>query len=110
MNIDVIKTAGGVGITPVSLVVGAVVEALLKSRAKSATKYLKPNLVVRATRRLYGGRIQYEGKVTEVSVTIGKPNYLEREFIQSRRKAKLSFPVVNIQLRFPPKPKARRAA
>lgn len=69
------------------------------SGAVKATKYLSETQIVRAVRRTYGGKI-LKGN-TEILVTIGKPNYQEREFIKLCKKAGESFPVKKIQIKWP---------
>lgn len=77
-----------------------VVEALLFSGegVVRAVKYLAPNLIVRAVRTRYAGKISKTGNI-EMSVTIGRPNFLEREFVVLCKKAKEPFPVAKIQLK-----------
>jgi len=57
-----------------------------------ATIYLTPRLTVKATRRCVGkNRI-------ELLMTIGIPNYTEREFVKLCLKAREPFPIKKIQL------------
>lgn len=74
--------------------------ALLDSGAWKATIYLSPTQVVRAVRRWYRRNQKPDAKRIELSVSIGPPNYLEREFIKSCRKAGEAFPVKKVQLKF----------
>lgn len=76
-----------------------IIEALVsdKDRVIKATKYVSPNFIVRATRKTYGKKI-LKGNI-ELYLTIGKPNYAEREFIKQCKKAKLPFPVKPIVLK-----------
>lgn len=86
-----------------------VIQALLDSGARSATKYVSARQVVRATRRLYradGRQIRKRGP-TEIVLHIGAPNYLERDFIKACRKSGEPLPVLNVQLKFPPKKKGK---
>jgi hypothetical protein len=76
-----------------------VFKAVIEDKVIKATKYVSPNLVIRLTRRTYGKKINKQGNI-EVSLTIGKPNFLEREFIKKCVKAKEPFPVKNVQLKF----------
>lgn len=71
---------------------------LIESGAVRATKYLSENQIVRAVRRTYGGKI-VKGN-TEVLITIGKPNFQEREFIKILKKSKEPFPVKKIQIKW----------
>lgn len=85
-----------------------VVEAIVhnpSAKVVRATKYISPTQVVRATRKVYGGKL-INGNI-ELVLTIGKPNYVEREFIKECRKAGEPFPVKNIQLKLL-NPKAKK--
>lgn len=63
-----------------------------------ATKYVSPKVVVRAVRKRYGKRINKRGNV-EIILTIGRPNYIEREFVKLCQKAKVPFPVREVQIK-----------
>jgi len=77
------------------------VTTLLQTKAHTVTKYVSPKEIIRATRRIYGGKVN--GKQVEIFLTIGKPNYKERAFIKDCLKAGEKFPIKKIQLKFPPK-------
>lgn len=66
-----------------------------------ATKYVAENVTVKATRKLYGGKIDRRYKRTEIMLTIGPPNYAERQFIKTLKKAGEPFPVKKVQLKMP---------
>lgn len=84
--------------------IGQVVVELVTSGAKTATKYLTPELTVRASRRLISGKLLPKNyKSLDIALTIGEPNYEARQFIRMARKAGESFPVKKIQLKYPPK-------
>jgi hypothetical protein len=83
-----------------------VVRTLDAANARSATAYISPRRILRATRRLYGGRIDRRRATDEILITIGRPNYAERQFIKVLKKAGEPFPVKKVQLKFPPKKKA----
>ena len=88
--------------------IGAVrdtVEALLRSNAMKATKFLSDKQIVRASRRTFGGKIHKVGNV-EIVLVLGKPNYAERESIKLWKKAGATF--AKIQLKFPPVKKKRK--
>lgn len=72
------------------------VAAHLLAGHRRATKYLTPKFVVKGA-RCHKPRSN-EGAVTIV-ITVGAPNYAEREFIKIAKKAKLVFPVRKIQLK-----------
>lgn len=82
-------------------IVGQVVIALLATDAHLATKYVNEFETVRAKRVCYNGKINKRSKRTTVVVSLGRPNYREREFIKKCKKAGEPFPVKKIQLKFP---------
>lgn len=67
---------------------------LTNIKIRSATKYISPVLTVKATRRSTSNR------AVEIVVTIGRPNCLEREFIDKCIEAGEKFPVRKIQLKY----------
>lgn len=75
-----------------------VFKAIMDDGVIKATKYISPSLIVRLVRRTYGDKINNRGNI-EVSLTIGKPNFLEREFVKKCIAAKDPFPVKKIQLK-----------
>lgn len=87
----------------ISKAVAQVVESLVENKAHQAAKYISPTLVVRATRPLFKGKIQ-KGNISMV-LTIGKPNYKQREFIKDCKKVGEPFPVKGVILKFPPQKK-----
>lgn len=74
------------------------IEVLLRTEARQATKYLEPKLIVRATRKAYGGKLSKRLPI-EIILNIGKPNYAEREFVKLCQKSGEKFPVKKIQLK-----------
>lgn len=76
-----------------------VLENLLTSGAVKATKYLSEKEVIRATRRTVQGKIPKKGNI-EISLTLGRPNYEERKFVKTCKKAKQKFPIQKVQLKF----------
>ena len=78
-------------------------DAVINTGARQAIKFLSDKRTVKATRRLYNGRINKRDRRIEILFTIGTPNYLERAFIKQARKAGEPFPIKKIQLKFPPK-------
>ena len=77
------------------------VHSLLVLEARKATKYLSESVVVKATRRLFNGRIDHRETRIEILLTVGAPNYAERRVIKTLKQAGEPFPVKKIQLRFP---------
>ena len=80
------------------------VEEILIGGAYKATKYLSDKLTVKATRKRYKGKLRKGGNV-DIVLTIGKPNYLEREFIKKAKKAGEPFPIKKVQVKYPLKTK-----
>lgn len=80
----------------------AVCRALNNGEFKSATKYLGSKLVVRATWR---HKPKKSNTREELVLTYGRPNYLERRFIEACFAAGEPLPVKKVQLR--PWPKKR---
>ena len=78
--------------------VAAVVSTLIETSAVKTTKYVGPKLIIRAVRKRYGKKISNKSNV-EITLTIGRPNYAEREFIKLCKKAKEPFPVKQIQIK-----------
>ena len=75
-----------------------VIEAVLGDDVVKATKFISPTEIVRAVRTRYHGKLRKVGNV-EISLTIGRPNYLEREFIKACVKSGEPFPIKKIQLK-----------
>lgn len=84
-------------------VISSIVDCLIKNKAFVATKYISSSLIVRATRKLSKKRIA-KGNI-EIVLTIGKPNYQERDLIKGFKKDKEEFPIKGIIIKFPPKKK-----
>ena len=78
--------------------VAQVTEYMLDHSIVKATKFISPKHIVRAVRKQYGKKINTRGNI-EVTLTIGRPNYAEREFIKTLQKAKEPFPVKNVLLK-----------
>ena len=85
------------------LAVKNVISAILTTGARKATKYVQPDFVVKASRAL-----KPDGRAGQFSivVTVGRPNYEERQFIKKCKKVGEPFPVKKVQLKFYPKKKA----
>ena len=82
---------------PLFVCINQMLGVLMDDKAYRATKYLSPKLIIRATRRRYKGKIK---DPFEVVLTMGKPNYAEREFIKKSKKAGESFPIKKTQLKY----------
>lgn len=79
----------------------AVLKAITSEGIVRATKYVSPKLIIRAVRRTFKAfdRKPRKDMNMEVIMTIGKPNYIEREFIKVCQKAGEPFPVKKVQLK-----------
>lgn len=77
-----------------------VCSCLAVSNAKTCTMIVSPKHIVRATWRF---KPNARNKREEMVVTIGAPNYDEREFINKCKKAGEPFPIKKIQYKFYPK-------
>lgn len=86
--------------------IGEVVGLLLDTKAHHATKYLTDHKVIRATRRLSRGKIDHRAWQDTVILTLGGPNYRERDFIKLAKKEGYKFPIDKVQLKYPPKRKS----
>lgn len=77
-----------------------VIEEILNGAIR-ATKYVSTKEVVRAVRRTYkaNGRNPSKSRRVEITLTIGQPNYLERDFIALCKKAGEPFPVKKVQVK-----------
>ena len=71
---------------------------------RSATKFLDEKTMVRVTWRL---KPRARASRSELAVTFGAPNYLERQFIKNCKKAGEPVPVKKIQTRPWPKKKEK---
>lgn len=75
--------------------VASLLQTLFTTGARKATKYLAPNQTLKVTRQH-----PRKGRGDTVLVTMGRPNYAERQFIKMARKAGEPFPIRKPQLRF----------
>lgn len=73
---------------------------LLESGARKATLYLAEDTVVTASRPLKPDK---RSKSFSIVLTMGKPNWLGRQFVKACKKAGEPFPVRKLQLKFFPK-------
>jgi hypothetical protein len=87
-------------ILPPKTAFSAVIDALLKSDAKTATKYLGSRLVVRAT---WHNKPRLNNRHEVMIVTFGAPNYLEAKFIKDCFAAGEDLPMRKVQLKAWPK-------
>ena len=63
-----------------------VVDRILVGGAYKATKFVYgENLTIKATRKRYNGKILKRGSI-DIILTIGKPNYEEREALKKAKK------------------------
>ena len=77
------------------------VEEIITGGAYKATRYLSDKLTVKATRKRYKGK--FHSKVVDIALTIGPPNYEEREKINRAKKLKQG--PIEMTAKYPPKKK-----
>lgn len=80
----------------IAKIAGEVIDALLVTDSRRATKYLSPHEVVSATRVTFGGKIDKRDRRMTIVLKIGEPNFAERRFIKGYVKA---FPFKRIHIR-----------
>src|SRR4030067_2800710 len=71
-------------------VLGNVLAKVVNELNVSATFFVNSKLRVRATRKLYRGRIDRRSKGIDLVVSVGRPNYEERMYIRDVVKAGFS--------------------
>lgn len=83
-----------------------VIDAIINGQnVIKATEYVSPKLIVRAVRKTYGKKLPRKTDNTEIILTIGRPNYAEREFVKLCQRANEPFPVKKVQIKvYNPKP------
>ena len=62
---------------------------------KKATKFVSPNFTVKATHQ---GKLDRSDKQDTILVTVGRPNYTERQFIKAAKLAGEPFPIRKVYL------------
>lgn len=82
-----------------------VVSKIVDHGAIKATRYVSKKQVVRAVLRTYKAKKTNPTKEVDVQIIlkIGRPNYVERDFIKKCVEAGEPFPVKKSQLKFPNK-------
>lgn len=81
-------------------VYGQLAEILVNGKARRATKFLSEKLVVKATRKLFQGKVDRRSSSVDIVLTVGPPNYAEREFIKRCKTVGEPFPVKKIQIKW----------
>jgi hypothetical protein len=83
--------------------INSLIKDILTTKAKKATRFVSPKEIIRAVRTSYKGKTGKKGfdkGNIEITLTIGKPNYAERDFIKICLKAKQKFPLHKNILKF----------
>jgi len=75
-------------------------EAILEAGAIQAVKYYSPKLRIKATRRIFGGKIRKNEGNIEILFSIGRLNYAELKFAKQAKKAGEPFPIKKLQLKW----------
>lgn len=78
--------------------VARAIQSLIEAEAHRATIFVSPTHTVKVTRRSKRAE-----KNQEFIVTIGRPNWHERQRVKTFLKAQEPFPVKRVQLQFLPK-------
>lgn len=73
--------------------------AIIGQGAKSAIKYLGPKSVIKGT---FHGKRDKRARSVNVVLSIGAPNYAERQFIKKAVAAGEPFPIKKVVLKFAP--------
>lgn len=80
--------------------IGTYAMAMYADGVRKATKYIDKNLVVKITLPAKkGGKRMQRARGVTATVTVGRPNYLERKFIAQCKKAGEKLPVRKVQLK-----------
>lgn len=82
--------------------IGITIQNLLRNKAWKATKFISDYLMVRATRQLFRKKLSNIGNL-EIILTVGKPNYEEREYVALCKKAGEKLLLKRVWLKYPPK-------
>lgn len=84
----------------------AIIAAVLQPQVYRATKYVSPTQVLKATRRRFNGKL-HNGRARRETLllTLGQPNYRERQYIKLCKQAHEPFPIRKIQLTLLPQPR-----
>lgn len=76
--------------------VNQVLKPVLAGGYCRATKYITPRFTVKATHQ---HKSRKNARSITLLLTLGQPNYAEREFIKKARKAGLSYPIRKVQVK-----------
>lgn len=79
-----------------SRAVADVVSTILEQGAYKVTKCLTEKLTVKATRKKYKGRWRKNDNV-DIVVTVGRPNYEERELIKRAKRDNTPYPLKKVK-------------
>lgn len=77
-------------------IIGELVSRCAKG-AKKATKYISPKYVIKST---FQGKRHKRERTETFIITVGRPNYREREYIKKLVKVSEPFPVKKLQLQW----------
>lgn len=74
------------------------VERILVGGYYKSVKFINDKLTVKATRKRYKGKVKQNEKQTQILLTIGPPNYEERDALKKAKKEGL---VLTFRSKFP---------
>jgi len=73
-------------------VLGDIVYKALSGNFSKSTHFISHSLVAKAKRKMFNGKIDKRSRIAEIVVTVGMPNYSEREYIRRNKKLGDVFP------------------
>ena len=85
-----------------------ILDWVVSGKAIKVTKWMTNNHIIRATRTRYGGK--FNNKNVEITLSICKPNFAEREWLKNTQDKNVKFPLkgVVVKLYNPKKGKLKR--
>lgn len=70
--------------------------SILNKDVIRATLYISVKQIIRATKKRYGNKLIDKQNI-EIALTIGKPNYVEKEYIKMIKKTDIPFPILKVK-------------
>ena len=87
-------------------ILGQLLTAVVAPNVYRSTAYCSPTTVMKLTRRRFNGKLpKGRARGETMLLTIGTPNYRERQYIKLCRKAQEPFPLRKVQLTLLPQPR-----
>jgi len=76
--------------------INKVMGSILNKDVIRATLYISVKQIIRATKKRYGNKLIDKQNI-EIALTIGKPNYVEKEYIKMIKKTDIPFPILKVK-------------